>query len=465
MVGLTPGFLIGLTVTLFIFLIVGVNTGRKVKNAADFYAGGSGASFILVAGGIIGTLVGGNSTVGTAQLAFANGLSAWWYTLGASLGCLILGLVFTKPLRQSQCITIQEIISTEFGETAGIISSVLTIIGIIINTVAQILASNALISAVLGIRGIVCTVITIIIMTCYVIFGGAKGASLLGVIKLVLIYFSVVIGGLLALKLGGGADNFYSALEPSQFFNLFSRGIMKDSSSGLSVMLGVLSSQTYVQAVLSGRTCEEARKGAFFSAAIIPPIGILSIFIGMYMRINFPAMDPGAAFPAFIINNLPAVVSGIIIAALFITIVGSGAGMAINFSSIAVNDIYIRFIGKNIKDKKIINVTRGCMLLSLIVPGLLTGGNLKSKILTWGFLSMGLRAVVLFIPLCAALFYKGKVDKKYAIASGILGVISMIISEVIKFPLDSLIVGMVTSLIVILSGIHIAKEKTNVKNI
>ena len=53
----------------------------------------------IIAGIIMGTLVGGSSTVGTAQLAYTYGLSAWWFTLGGGLGCLILGLIYVKPLR------------------------------------------------------------------------------------------------------------------------------------------------------------------------------------------------------------------------------------------------------------------------------------------------------------------------------------------------------------------------------
>ena len=55
---LTPGFLIALALTLFVFLLIGFNTGRKVKDASDFYAGGNGSGALLVAGGIIGGTIG-----------------------------------------------------------------------------------------------------------------------------------------------------------------------------------------------------------------------------------------------------------------------------------------------------------------------------------------------------------------------------------------------------------------------
>ena len=61
------------------------------------------------------------------------------------------------------------------------------------------------------------------------------------------------------------------------------RGIGKDLGAGVSLVLGVLSTQTYAQACLSGRSDSEARKGALISAFMIPPIGVGGILIGMYM--------------------------------------------------------------------------------------------------------------------------------------------------------------------------------------
>ncbi len=48
----------------------------------------------MIIGTIVGTLVGGASTVGTAELAFNHGFSALWFTLGGGIGCLIMGALF-----------------------------------------------------------------------------------------------------------------------------------------------------------------------------------------------------------------------------------------------------------------------------------------------------------------------------------------------------------------------------------
>lgn len=414
---LTPAHVIGATLTLLLFIVLGIYSGKKVKNDADFDTGGKSANALLVAGSITGTLVGGSSTIGTAQLAFTNGLSAWWFTLGSALGCLILACFFTKALRDSECTTIQEIIRVEYGQTAGVVTSILTSVGIILNIVAQILASNALLTTIFGLNSTESTIISIIIMACYVVFGGVKGAGLLGVVKLFFIYIGVIAGGIIALKQGG-----------------------------------VLSTQSYIQAVLSGKTSKEAKKGAILSTVLIPPIGILCTFIGMYMRINYQSMDAAQVFPQFVIKYMPPIFSGIVLATLLIAVVGTGSGMALGFGTIVTNDIYKRFFNKNADGRSSIRVSRITIIASLIVSAIFANGNLKSAILTWGFMSMGLRAVVLFIPMCTALFYKGRVNRVFVTASSFCGIIAMLVGKVLNFPFDTLFLGMAVSIIIIFIG-------------
>lgn len=303
-------------------------------------------------------MVGGSATIGTAQLAFTNGLSVWWFTIGAGIGCLLLGKVFTVPLRKSKCDTIQQMITKEYSQEAGIITSILSSAGIVLNIVAQILAANALLSSMFGINPEACAVVSVVLMSSYVIFGGVLSTGVLGIIKLFLIYISVILGGLLALKLSGGFSQIYYSLPHDEYFNLFSRGFEVDAGAGLSVIFGVLSTQPYVQAVLSGRSDNVARKGAILSSVIIPSIGIGGILIGLYMHVNFPMIESGQAFPIFIINNMPPFIGGAILATLLIALVGTGAGMALGFGTIITKDIYKKYINKNADSKKELFVTR-----------------------------------------------------------------------------------------------------------
>lgn len=69
-----------------------------------------------------------------------------------------------------------------------------------------------------------------------------------------------------------------------RFTHLFARGVLQDAGSGLSLLLGVLSTQTYAQAIWSARSDNAARKGALLSAFLMPVVGLACIGIGLFMR-------------------------------------------------------------------------------------------------------------------------------------------------------------------------------------
>lgn len=448
-----------IVVTLVAIMSLGVLSGRKVKNAADFNTGGKSAGALLVAGTITGTLIGGTSTIGTAEGAFVHGFSAWWFTLGSALGCLILAAVYAKPVRGSDCMTIQEIISVEYGQGARLITSVLTSVGIVLNIVAQILAANALLSVMFGFSAPVCSVISIVIMACYGLFGGIKGSGMLGLVKLALLYATAIICGGLALCLpGGGFGEFVAALPKMQFFNMFARGAGTDLGVALNVALGVISTQTYIQAVMIGKSNAAAVKGCLLAALLCPPVGFFSILVGLYMRTNFPAMAAAEAFPSFILEFLPAPVAGIALATLLIAVVGTGSGMALGFGTIVSSDIYKEFINKNADGKRQLKVSRAIILLVLVFSALFTLGNLGSAILSWGSMSMGLRAVVLLAPMTTALFLPGRISSRAAVQASVLGIVAMIAGRFVPLSFDSLFLGMIVSVVVLAVDFCLPKQ-------
>lgn len=101
---------------LLIFLTVafvigcGIYAARSVNSAEGFSLGGRSAGVTLVTGSIAGTCVGGGATIGTAQMAYTLGLSAWWFTIGTGLSLILMGLFYAKPLRKTALETIHSIL-------------------------------------------------------------------------------------------------------------------------------------------------------------------------------------------------------------------------------------------------------------------------------------------------------------------------------------------------------------------
>lgn len=459
--------IVGLAISIVAIVALAVFTGMRKKK-------GGKIGFGVVAGLIMGTLVGGSSTVGTAQLAYNYGMSAWWFTLGGGIACLVLALIYVKPLRKTGCSTLVGMIDEEYGHKAGLAATILNSVGTFINILSQLFAASAVVVVVWPTMGTVWTIIiSAVFMVLYVVFGGAKGAGIVGILKLVLLYVSMVTCGIIAMNLLGGTEGVRAALgevaaSGKKFSSLFCRSIGTDLGACISLILGVLTTQTYAQAVLNAKSDKDARLGAVISAVLIPIIGIFGIIVGLYMR---TVTDPATfvaktALTQFIMvySNMPGILAGIVLGTLFIASVGTGAGLALGIATV-VNRELIQKEGKehklsaDVMNKLLIVVVLALATALSCVPGL------GDTILKFAFMSMGLRGCTVFAPLCFLLWAKGRIKGKYAFISIIggslvalvLGVLDMF--GVMSLPCDAVFPGVAVGLIVMVIGFAAGKKE------
>lgn len=167
------------------------------------------------------------------------------------------------------------------------------------------------------------------------------------------------------------------------------------------------------------------------------------------------------ALPFFIMEYMPPFFAGIALATLLLAVIGTGSGVALGFSTIITNDIYLKYINKKATGEQALRFNRILIVIVLLASALFTTGNLlSSAILQWTFLSMGLRGAVLLIPMTTAIFCPGRIPKHWAVASSVAGAAGSVIGKlVLKVPFDSLFVGLALSLIVILLGAAAGKNK------
>ena len=189
-----------------ILLIVSFTWRRKTQaiDSTDFSLSGRKADVWHVSGAITGTLVGGASTIGTAQLAYLYGLSAWWFTLGAGLACLFLAMFLAVPLRQSNVVTIPQFISQYYGAKARTFASIYLALGMFIQIVAQLLACGAILAVLFDMPLWGSAFLSTILVILFTLGGGMKSAGVIGLVKMSLIYMTMIVSGYYAYNLSGG---------------------------------------------------------------------------------------------------------------------------------------------------------------------------------------------------------------------------------------------------------------------
>lgn len=450
--GFTAAHLYGLIATLLVVTYVGVSAARKVKNAADFAVGGYRSGPTMVSGTIIGTIIGGASTIGTAQLAFSVGLAAWWFTLGAGLALLAMALFYARPLRTSGLQTISEYLVANYGPVAGPLTSLSSSVGIFFSIVANILSATPLVAAIFAFDAVRSAGLVFVLTVVYVLFGGVWGTGRVGVLKTILIYLTLVTIGWISYSRMGGWQGYAEAFPAFPWFSLFGRGVWIDLGSALALLVGTLSTQTYIQAIYGARDVKVARQGAILAALITLPSGIPAVMVGMFMRVHHPDISPISALPLFILHYLPPWFGGIAMGALLLAAVGSSAGLALGVGTMLSRDI-LQAAAKQLHGNLALWLNRGLVLAVTLLATLFTFGNLKSLVLEWNFLSMGLRGAGIFLPLTAAVFLPGRFARRAAVVSMVAGAGTALVWKLV-YPqgIDPLYAGLVVSALALAAG-------------
>lgn len=111
------------------------------------------------------------------------------------------------------------------------------------------------------------------------------------------------------------------------------------------MFIGVISTQTYVQALFSARDSKTAAAGCVAAGLIVIPVGLPSVVIGMYMHAAHPEISAIDALPLYLCTYLPEWLGGVGIAGLLISSLGSIAGLALGIGTMISRDIFYKMLG------------------------------------------------------------------------------------------------------------------------
>ena len=431
----------------------GIFAARSVKSAEGYSLGGRAAGAPMVAGTIAGTVIGGSATVGTAQMAFSVGLSAWWFTLGSGIAFIVMGLFYAKRLRASGLTTIPELLVENYGAKAGVVTSVVASMGIFCSAVATTLPGVGILSAVLGISPYAAAGVLLALVVLYVFFGGMKSAGVGGILKMAVLWVSLAAAGFFAFSaLPSGAD--FSAVFPGDgWLSLFGGGVGNGLAHLASMLVGILCTQTYVQAIFSASNPRTAALGAFLAALIVIPVGLPCVAAGLYMRAFEPDVSPLLVLPIYLAEHLPPWLGGVALGGVMLSIVGSLGGLALGVATMIAKDILARAFSVEDEGKKLL-LLRVVVLVVVVSACTVAIANMGRQVLILTYLSMALRGGGIFLPLTLAVFRPKCVAPRWALLSMIVSTaVAVLFSTVLTPPVNPLFIGLAVSAVLLAPGI------------
>ena len=451
--------IISLILTLVATILPGIIAARKIKSADDYNVGGRRAGVGMVAGSIIGTIVGGAATMGTAQLGFKLGLTAWWFTLGSGIALIIMAIFYAVPLRRSSLTTVSEFLVNNYGKVAGPFTSISASAGILFSIVASTLTALSLVAGLFNVSIETSGVIVLLLTVAIVFFGGISGAGMAGILKILLIFGTIFVGGIISYLDMGQWQGLKAAFPEYPWFSLFGRGVEDGLFSLVSMIVGVISTQTYVQSIFSAKDSKTAAAGCITAALVVIPVGLPSVMIGMFMSKMHPEINSIDALPMYLVTYLPEWLGGIGLGAILISAMGSLSGLALGVGTMISRDL-VKNIWKSASSTNLLWASRISVLLVTICAIVFVFFHLDSSVLEWNYLSMALRGSGIFLPLTFAVFFPGKVNRKFGIMAIIGGiVVACLWKYIAPWKINGLFPALACNLLFLVPGLLVKKDE------
>ena len=451
--------IISLILTLVATILPGIIAARKIKSADDYNVGGRRAGVGMVAGSIIGTIVGGAATMGTAQLGFKLGLTAWWFTLGSGIALIIMAIFYAVPLRRSSLTTVSEFLVNNYGKVAGPFTSISASAGIFFSIVASTLTALSLVAGLFNVSIETSGVIVLLLTVAIVFFGGISGAGMAGILKILLIFGTIFVGGIISYLDMGQWQGLKAAFPEYPWFSLFGRGVEDGLFSLVSMIVGVISTQTYVQSIFSAKDSKTAAVGCITAALVVIPVGLPSVMIGMFMSKMHPEINSIDALPMYLVTYLPEWLGGIGLGAILISAMGSLSGLALGVGTMISRDL-VKNIWKSANSTNLLWASRISVLLVTICAIVFVFFHLDSSVLEWNYLSMALRGSGIFLPLTFAVFFPGKVNRKFGIMAIIGGIVVACLWKCIApWKINGLFPALACNLLFLVPGLLVKKDE------
>ena len=387
-------------------MALGVWIGRRVRGAGDFFVAGRRLGPGLIFSTMLAANIGAGSTVGATGLAYANGISAWWWVGSAAIGSVVLAFWIGPAMRRQaeahQLRTVGDYLEHRYSAAVRALAAAILWVGALFILAGQLWAIGSIISAVAGTTPWVGCAIGGAVITVYFTAGGLLTSAWINVVQLAVKMIGFGIALLLALSAAGGLHQL-SMVQPTADYWQFWRA----GSPGLSTLAILVPpfivSPGLLQKIFGARDDRAVRIGVGLNALGLFIFALVPALLGIVARSQFPSLPTqDAALPMLLVHSLPPLVGALGLAAVFSAEISASDAILFMLTTSLSQDLYKRFINRDASDDRVLRLARWTAVLSG-AAGTMLAIALGSVI---GALAIfyTLVGVSLFVPILAGLY-------------------------------------------------------------
>ncbi len=289
------------------------------------------------------TFVGGGLTMGIAQTAFIDGISAQWYAMTQGLAWITLSF-FIAPLYSFDVVSVPDLLGRVFGPYTQYFAAFFTLIGQVSLTAAQTIGMATIIATVTDIPLQVGFWISTLVFVGITVWGGMNSVAWADTLHGVIIIVGMVIAIPVAVANIGGISAITGEL-PDSSLNWFGVGLIQIASWYFLYITVGGATQHLLQRTWAAKSPRVAAAGIFLSGVVITGYGILTATAGLIARTEGATIDSSLAFAWTLQNTLPPAFAGLLLAAAVGGVMSGADSFLLAGATTFVNDLYIPFRG------------------------------------------------------------------------------------------------------------------------
>lgn len=424
-------YLITVVAYLAVMILIGVIRSRRIKDQQDFMVGGRTVSTILMITTLVATWTGAGSLIGGAGLAYRQGFSELWMSVGAWMAILLVYKLAGR-VRHICEYTLPDILEDRYNGTARFFGSIALIIGCTTIVGYQLKGGAFVLEVVAGIpweKGVALIAAGVILLTA---LAGMKSIVSLDLLNGIMILVSIIIAVPLLYFNIGGAEVVVNSLPPEHLTLFGGKNIVWALAVFFPVFLLLLGEPSMYQKFFSTKDEATAKRAVIGWVIGIIIVDVLICTLAILGRVKFPQLAVSGEPERVILDvarfGLPAWAGCLLLTGAMAVVFSTANSFLLAPATNITHDIIQRFIEKGASQRTIVIINRvTIIILGILAYLLLTRfANVLTMALTaYTMIGAGLTPAIL-----AAFFWK-RVTTAGGLSSIIGGIVGTIATKII----------------------------------
>ncbi len=440
---------------LFVYLIgvtiFGSWLGRSQKSTRDYFLGDRNIPWGAVCFSVVATETSTLTFISIPGIAYLTNLNFLQLTVGYLIGRIIISFLFLPAYYRGDLSTAYEFLGKRYGNRMRNFTSIIFQITRLLADGVRLFATAIPLSIITGWSYPLSIAVIGVLTIIYTYIGGIRAVVWIDVIQMGIYLGGAIIAGIFLLNLlPGGWSDVIAAARPEDKFQIFYPGFENGIRAFFTTRYNFITSiaggmflsmashgtdQLIVQRLLTCNNLKNSQKALITSGILVMIQFALFLVIGLMLYAFYQGQIIGPdsnfitssdeLFPKFIVGELPAGLSGIIIAGVFAAAMSTLSGSLNSLASSSMLDLYKPRFGKDNSPKKDLLISRiitavwgiifigGAMLfkdknnpvveLGLAIASFTYGGLLGTFLM--GVLFKNVRENIALIALWSAIFF------------------------------------------------------------